>query len=172
MAHRAGKIATIAGADSETIQALLATAAAGWRAAGVKVTGVIAEPHGLADRTCSAGILRDVVSGAPFRIYLETPRADTSCQLDAEGVAAACDAVRDQVAASDLVVLSKFGKLEAMRQGLAPIFEAALAAGKPILTTVSEKHRDAWRALAPDAVSLAADDAAVQNWWCATGETA
>ncbi len=71
----------------------------------------------------------------------------------------------DQLSASEVDVLSKFGKLEAARQGLAPVFEAALAAGKPVLTTVSEKHRDAWRAFAPDAAALAADGAAIGSWW-------
>jgi hypothetical protein len=165
MKQATGRIATVVGADSAAIQALLATAAAQWRAAGVKVAGVTAETHGLPDRTCSAGLLRDVVSGTPFPIYLEIPPSDTSCHLDADGVEAACAATRALIPASDLVVLSKFGKLEAMQRGLLPAFEAAMAAGKPVLTTVSEKHRAAWHAFAPDAVLVAADSAAIETWW-------
>ena len=70
-----------------------------------------------------------------------------------------------QIQTGDLVVLSKFGKLEAMRSGLTGAFEAAIAAGKPVLTTVSEKHREAWRAFAPDATVLPADKTALQAWW-------
>ena len=165
MAPASGRIATVVGDDGVAIQALLATAAAGWRAAGVKVVGVVAEAHGLPERSCTAGVLRDVVSGASYPIYLETVPSHTSCHLDANGIEAACASVLDQLAASDVVVLSKFGKLEAMRQGLAPAFDAAIAAGKPVLTTVSEKHRDAWRAFAPDAAALAADGAAIGSWW-------
>jgi nucleoside-triphosphatase THEP1 len=165
MTYAADRIATVVGADGAATQALLAAAAAGWRAAGVKVVGVTAETHGLPDRICSAGFLRDIASGKSYPIYLETAPRDTSCHLDAAGVDAACAAIRTLIQASDLVVLSKFGKLEAMRRGLAPAFEAATAAGKPILTTVSEKHREAWRAFAPSAVDLAADDAAIQGWW-------
>jgi nucleoside-triphosphatase THEP1 len=164
MSHSTGKIATVTGADSAATQALFAALADGWRASGLKVVGVIAEAHGLPDRTCSAGILRDIVSGNPYPIYLETAPANTSCHLDAAGVETACTTLLDQIAASDVVVLSKFGKLEAMRQGLAGAFEAAIAAGKPVLTTVSEKHRDAWRAFAPDTVWLAADKAAIDAW--------
>ena len=42
---------------------------------------------------------------------------------------------------------------------------AAFAAGKPVLTTVSAKHRDAWRALAPETTFLSANDATIMMWW-------
>jgi hypothetical protein len=126
---------------------------------------MIGEPHGRSDRTCTAGVLRDIVSGKPYQIHLDTPPNNTSCDIDAAGVETACAAVINDVLASDLVVLSKFGKLEAMRQGLAAAFEAAIAARKPVLTTVSDRHRDAWQAFAPDATLLPADEAAIQDWW-------
>ncbi|MDE2601881.1 MAG: DUF2478 domain-containing protein [Bradyrhizobium sp.] len=158
-------IAAVIGADSQYIQSLFAATVADWRAAGVKVVGVIAETHGLADRSCNAGLLRDIATGKPFSIYLETAPDNTSCHLDADGVNAASASLVLQVQTSDLVVLSKFGKLEAMRSGLTGAFEAAIAAGKPVLTAVSEKHRDAWRAFAPDATFLPAEKTALEAWW-------
>lgn len=169
MTPAAGKTAAVLGSDGARAQALLATMVAHWRAAGARIVGVIAEPHGLPERTCGAGILRDIVSGRPYPIYLETAPSHTSCHLDAAGVAGACAAILDQIAASDLVVLSKFGKLEAARGGLAPAFAAAMAAAKPLLTTVSDNQRDAWRVYAPDAVVLDAEGAALQDWWRAVG---
>lgn len=165
MPRIAGRIATVIGADSAAIQALFATTVAEWRASGANVVGVIGEAHDLPDRTCSAGLLRDIVSGKAYSMYLETAPVDTSCHLDSAGVETACTVVLDQVPASDVVVLSKFGKLEAMRGGLAPAFDAAIAAGKPVLTTVSDKHRQAWQKFAPDAVVIAADKTAIEAWW-------
>jgi nucleoside-triphosphatase THEP1 len=165
MTRTAGRIAAVAGADSATTQALFASVVSDWRALGAKVVGVIGEPHGHSDRTCTAGIFRDIVSGKPYQIHLETPPNHTSCDIDAEGVESACAAVINDLLASDLVILSKFGKLKAMRRGLAAAFEAAIAAGKPVLTTVSDRHRDAWQAFAPDAILLPADEAAVRDWW-------
>jgi nucleoside-triphosphatase THEP1 len=165
MVSTAPRIAAVIGADSQYIQTLFATTVADWRATGVKVVGVIAETHNLADRSCGAGFLRDIATGKPFSIYLETAPSNTSCHLDADGVNAASASLLLQVQTGDLVVLSKFGKLEAMRSGLTGAFEAAIAAGKPLLTTVSEKHRDAWRAFAPDATFLPADKTALQAWW-------
>jgi nucleoside-triphosphatase THEP1 len=167
MTCTAGRIAAVVGADSVTTKALFAAMVTNWRALGAKVVGMIGEPHGRSDRTCTAGVLRDIVSGKPYQIHLDTPPNNTSCDIDAAGVETACAAVINDVLASDLVVLSKFGKLEAMRQGLAAAFEAAIAARKPVLTTVSDRHRDAWQAFAPDATLLPADEAAIQDWWCA-----
>lgn len=165
MTSAAGRIATIVGADTAITQALFAASAAAWRAEGAKVVGVVSEAHDLPDRTCTAGFLRDIASERRYPIYRESAPSGTSCHLDAAGVEAACAAVREGIGTSDAVILSKFGKLEAQQRGLADAFAAAIGAGKPLLTTVSEKHRDAWQAMAPDAVVLPADPAAIEDWW-------
>jgi hypothetical protein len=41
-----------------------------------------------------------------------------------------------------------------MRKGLAGAFEAVIAAGKPILTMVSERHRSVWEIFASKAICL------------------
>lgn len=165
MAPRVGKIAAVLADDGTATQALLAAMIADWRESGAKIAGVIGELHGLPDRTCGAGFLRDIASGKPYRIYLEAPPRQNSCHLDAAGVASVCKAILDQISVSDLVVLNKFGKLERTGEGLATAFELAISAGRPLLTTVSDRHRDAWRAFAPDTSFLPADKAALQNWW-------
>lgn len=164
MKPAASSIATVVGADAPAIQALFAATATKWRANGLKVVGLVAETHGLEDRVCRAGYLRDVASGKAFSIYVGTPRAETSCHLDADGVDTACGELLKQISDSDLVVLSKFGKLEADGGGLARAFDAAIKAGKPILTTVSDRHRDAWNGFAADAVYLSPDEAVLDQW--------
>ena len=160
-----GRIVAIAGDDGAKAQSLLTEMAAEWSAAGVKIAGVIAEGHGLAGRACGAGFLREIGSGKAHTIYLDVPSSGTSCHLDATGVADAGMAIIAQIPNSDLVVLNKFGKLEAMGKGLVKVFAAAIAAGKPLLTTVSEKHRDAWSSFAPGAILLIAEKAALEDWW-------
>jgi hypothetical protein len=165
MTSAARKLAALMGNDGAMIQALLAKMVADWRAAGARIAGVLAESHGVPDRVCGAGILREIATGKPHPIYIETPLSRSSCHLDAAGVANACAAVVGQIPKCDLVVLNKFGKLEAMGEGLTPAFSAAIAAGKPVLTTVSGKHVNAWHELAPNTVILAADQTALQRWW-------
>ena len=118
------RIAAIISADRVTTESLLAAVALGVRASGGRVVGLLAETPELPEGAYGAGILRDIASGKSFSIRLETAPSHTACQLDVAGVAAACRELHDQIATSDLVVLSKFGKLEAIRSGLAAAFEA------------------------------------------------
>ena len=161
----AGCIAVVDGADSESIQRLFAAVAADLRTEGVKVAGALAEAPPLRDGTCSAGLLRSLGTGDAYSIHLAAAPAGTSCHLDARGVELACVAVLGDMRGCDLVVLSKFGKLEAMGEGLFPVFAAAVATGTPTLTTVSARHRQAWLAFAPGADLIDADIAAVKRWW-------
>jgi uncharacterized protein DUF2478 len=159
------RFAALGGAHGSSFQDFLATAVAEWKAAGVRVAGVIAEAHNLPDRTCSAGFLRDIGSAEAYSMFLETAPTGTSCHLSAPGVERACGSVLGQIAASDVVVLSKFGKLEAAGGGLAPAFVAALAAGKPVLTTVSDLHWAAFASLLPGALRLPPRSEAIRDWW-------
>ena len=77
----------------------------------------------------------------------------------------ACAGLLGQIASADIVLFSKFGKLEAMQRGLWPAFAAAVAAGKPLLTTVLPEHFEAWKAFAPDASWLDADVLSIEQWW-------
>lgn len=165
IASSAERIAIVRGVDSATLQILFEEAVTRWRACDIRVVGVIEEQHGLPGRTCNAGVLRDIVSGEPYSIYLEVPPRNTACHIDATGAENACAVVLPQIETCDLVVLSKFGKLEAAGGGLLSAFEAAMAEEKPVLTTVSNKHLDAWRAFAPTATALPARAAALQEWW-------
>jgi nucleoside-triphosphatase THEP1 len=160
------RIGVVSGTHSTAAQAAIAASVAAWRAAGAKVAGVLSEEHDLPDRSCGAGYLRDIASGERFAIYRDIPAvASSACHLDAEGVEAACAAVLRQISASDLVVFNKFGKLEAMHQGLWQAFEAAVMAGKPALLALSEKHSEAFRAFAPGAAYLAPDRTVLDRWW-------
>jgi len=154
-------------ADSDRAQHEMLAAIDRFRSAGVRVVGVIEERDPAIVAACSAGALRDISSLQSHNIYLDTPRADTSCRIDATGVDAACAALLAQIPAADVVLLSKFGKLEAAGGGLFPALQAALAAGKPVITAVSEKHRDAWRDFAPAATVLATADEALA-WFAQT----
>jgi hypothetical protein len=157
-------IAAIAGAEGAVIEELLERVVADWRASGLKVCGALAESDRIADRTCSAGFLRNIETGARFAMYLDEPPAHTSCHLDENGIVDACASLLDQIAASDVVVLSKFGKVEAVGSGLFEAFESATALGKPILTSVAPKHHYAWNRFAPHAEFIRPERAAIEDW--------
>jgi hypothetical protein len=158
-------IATVQGASGPEIQDLFSALADHW-APGLRVAGVVAESHGLADRACSAGYLRRIAGGERFSIFEDVGPGSTTCHLDENGAGSAAAAVRQDIAAGcDVVVLSKFGKLEAAGKGLWGAFTAAAEAGVPILTSVSPSVREAWERFAgAGVVTLPADAGAVETW--------
>jgi hypothetical protein len=153
-------IAAVQGGTSAEIQRLLQAFVAELQPA-TRIAGVIEEdPDG-------DGRLRSLTDGRAFPIFQDLGSSSCACGLDAGSVASACEAVRRDVAAGcDLLVLSKFGKLEAERSGLAGAFTAAVETRTPILTSVGSKYDAPWRAFAaPLFVMLRPELAAVRQWW-------
>jgi hypothetical protein len=68
----------------------------------------------------------------------------------------------------ELVVLSKFGKLEAeMGRGLSGPLSSALDKGVPVLIAVSARYRDQWAAFAEGLFVTLPPEPAVINTWLA-----
>ncbi len=160
------RIAVVQGAPNSIIQEIFQSLADRW-SRSARVAGVLAEHHGLADRTCSAGYLRGILTGERFSIFQDLGPGSTSCHLDPGAMLAAAAAVqRDIAAGCDLVLLNKFGKLEAANSGLADAFRAAVEADVPVLTSLPPANEAAWRAFAtPLFVTLPADPVAINAWW-------
>src|SRR6185437_3892088 len=106
------RIAVVQGAPSAAIQEIFHTLVDCWRPT-VRIVGVVAEDHGLPDRKCRAGYLRSIVSGTLYPIFHDLGPGLETCHLKEDGALTAAAAVEnDIVAGCDLVLLSKFGKLE------------------------------------------------------------
>lgn len=161
-------IAVVQGAESEAIQQLFTDLLhAPWRPA--RIAGVI-EVAGNEPGSCGLEVLRSIADGRDFSLFQDLGSGSTACAIDPAGVAEACAAVCQDIAAGcDLVVLSKFAKLEAESgSGLMAAFVAALEAGVPILTAVSPGRREKWEAFAaPYYETLAADLGEIAKWWAA-----
>lgn len=164
---RHGQIAALQGAPSVTIQSLLGDF--GLRAArsGHRIAGVVELEPGRSRGICGRRAVRDLSTGIVTSISQDLGPASTACNLDPSGLIEVCAAVERAIAAgADLVILSKFGKLEADRRGLSDAFRAAIGAGLPILTAVAPAMNDAWRLFAgPLAHFIPAEASAVDAWW-------
>jgi len=164
MEHQSKPIAIVQGADSTVIQQLfrefVAHQPTALRIAGLIESGDCKSP--------ADGRLLNIADGRDFALFQELGAGSTACSLDAESVIDASSRVcADITRGCDLVVLSKFGKLEAEnRSGLIPAFTAAIEAGIPVLTSVSPKYADAWSAFAePMFDVLPPEMAQVEAWW-------
>jgi Protein of unknown function (DUF2478) len=158
-------IAVVRGASNVEIQAIFRALADKWRP-DVRLAGLVAENHGLANRHCQAGYLRNLTTGARFSIFHDLGPGVAMCHLDGVGAVAAAATVQSDIAAGcDLVLLNKFGKLEIAGDGLASTFRAAIAAGLPLLTSVSPAHDEAWRRFVDQEFAvLPADPIAIDLW--------
>jgi hypothetical protein len=158
-------IAVVRGASNLEIQAILRALSDKWRP-DVRLAGLVAESHGLPDRHCQAGYLRNLTTGARFSIFHDLGPDAAMCHLDGTGAVAAAAAVESDIAAGcDLVLLNKFGKLEAAGDGLVSAFRAAITAGLPLLTSVSPAHDKPWRQFVDQEFAiLPADPAAIDLW--------
>lgn len=167
-------IAVVQGADSAAIQRLLAgVVAAPW--CPPHVAGVIELPESKKPGRCGPAVLRNIRDGATFSLFQDLGGGSTACALDPAGVTEACAAVcRDIAAGCDLVLLSKFGKLEAETGGgLLAAFIAAIEAGVPVLTSVSPHNLERWDAFAaPFYEVIGASQAEIAAWWAAQSAAA
>jgi Protein of unknown function (DUF2478) len=160
------KIAVVQGASSALVQDLFRSLTAHWQST-TSLAGVLAEDHGLPDRACSAGYLRSLRDGAMYPIFQDLGVGSTVCHLaGSDALAAAASVQRDIARGCDLVVLSKFGKLEAAGSGLREAFVAAIDADVPLLTSVSSPFADAWKAFAGSLfVTLPPEFDRIDAWW-------
>jgi hypothetical protein len=159
------KIAVVHG-PRPVVQVLFRTLAERWQGEA-RVVGAIAEDHGLPDRACSAGYLRSLADGARYPIFQDLGRGSQTCHLAGDGAVDAAAAVaRDIETGCDLVILSKFGKLEASGGGLREAFAAAICAGVPVLTTVGVAQAAPWESFAaPLFTQVASDTGEIEAWW-------
>ncbi len=164
MERQSRPIAIVQGAASTAIQQLFREFVAR-QPPSLRIAGLIESGD---CKTPADGRLLNIADGRDFALFQELGAGSTACSLDAESVIDASSRVCADIARGcDLVVLSKFGKLEAEnRSGLIPAFTAAIEAGIPILTSVSPKFADAWSAFAaPMFDVLPPDMARVEAWW-------
>ncbi len=159
-------IAVIQGAPRSEVQMLFRSLVDRWQPSA-RIVGVIAEDHGLPDRSCTAGYLRSLARAGRFQIFQDRGPGAKGCQLSAAGALSASEAVqRDIATGCDLVVLSKFGALERKGGGLRDAFAAAIDTGIPVLTSVSPPYREAWEAFAgPLSTVMPLDAEQIEAWW-------
>jgi nucleoside-triphosphatase THEP1 len=136
------------------------------RSRALKLAGVLQHP--VCDdpaHRCDV-ILEDLVSGARTELFERRGKGATGCRLD---VAALTDvtarierALQHDV---DLLVLNKFGKVEAEGGGLVDPIAAAIDRGIPVIIGVPARNLAAWRAFAGDlAVEFVPDFSGIAEW--------
>lgn len=158
-------VVALQGAESAVIQSMLAAVAEAWSAKGLRVAGVVEDIQPGLPKACGGAGLRNLTSGASYSLYQDLGPHSTACCLDAAGVAEACHDVVGDLKECDIVVLSKFGKLEADRGGLLQAFIDAAAMNKPVLTSVSPTFTASYLSFVGEfGAVFPADEDVVSSW--------
>jgi hypothetical protein len=160
-------IGAVQGVATPFIQQRLLSFAERRRHEGFRVTGVVQVPSESGADKNEAVVLLDLSSGRTFRVFQVLGQEAAGCTVDPSGIAEACGAVMEAISAgADIVILSKFGKLEESGSGLLHAFGAAAEAGIPCLTGVAPAYAASFVGFAADfARWLDASEAALEAWW-------
>ena len=136
------------------------------RQAGLRLGGVVQHNDPEAADRCMAMSLEDLADGRRFPISQDLGAAARGCRLDATGLAAATAAFAGALSGRvDLVLVNRFGKQEAMGEGLRDEIARTVLAGVPLLVPVRQEFLPAWRDFAGDEwAQLPAQQDAVEHW--------
>lgn len=140
-------VAAVVYEPGSRIEEFFAALAVRLQAEGIAVSGLL--QHSLRAREedrCSFE-MEDLGQGVRFRISQDLGTGSSACSIDHAAIASASVVLRRAILdAPDVVMVNKFGALEAAGEGLREEMNAIVAAGLPMLTTVNREQIDDWRA--------------------------
>lgn len=137
------------------------------RAVGLPLAGALqVEPVAAGGHPCDM-LLEDLASGDVHAIAEHRGREARGCRLDVGLLTEIGEAVLQSLYGGEprLLVVNKFGKIEADGGGLRDAVAEAVERGIPVLVGVPARNLDRWRAFAgPLAIELPATMGAIAEW--------
>ncbi|MCC7464536.1 MAG: DUF2478 domain-containing protein [Gammaproteobacteria bacterium] len=166
---RAVPVAAIVYDARGVVDGPMAEFARGLRERGLKVRGLLQEQMRNGPGGARQMMLTDLESGERFNISQRLGAGSGSSCVDPGVLAAAGSALRRAlVQGADLVIVSRFGELEAAGGGFAAEMLELMGEGVPLLTAVSSRYLDSWRRFTGGAgAELPADLASLDAWFAA-----
>lgn len=136
---------------------------------GLRVIGAVQSRDG---GTCADDMLvRLLPEGRLLCISQDLGAGAEGCRLDADALEGAVARIEGAFAAgdTDLLIVNRFGKLEAEGRGFAPLIARALGDGVPVICGLAPKLAPAFEAFAQGlGETVPADPAALALWWQGT----
>lgn len=140
---------------------------------GLPLAGAIQVPaETVEDRHACDMLLKDLASGEVTAIAEHRGRHARGCRLDVGVLTGMGEGVLQSLQDGEpvLLVINKFGKIEAAGGGLRDAIAEAAALGIPVLVGVPARNLDSWRAFVGTlAAELPVDEAAIADWLAGHG---
>lgn len=166
-------IAALVYADGVYPERVIARAVEGLRDRGIALAGALQRAaDDMADRHPCDLLIEDLATGEVTAIAEHRGKHARGCRLDVGLLTELAEAVLSSLRSEEprLLVINKFGKIEADGGGLRQAVAEAVDLCIPVLVGVPARNLDRWRAFAgPLAVELPVDDAAVARWLAEQG---
>ncbi len=151
------------GAVDDTLRAV----ASSLKCAGRWLAGVVQQPTGAAGGHPCDGDLIDLFTGRRSPIHQALGSGSTGCRLDANALETMVAAVERGMAVQrpELLIVNRFGKIEAAGRGFRPVIAQALDLEIPVLVGINDLNRPAFDAFASGiALELPDRPSAVLKW--------
>lgn len=152
--------------DAKAIDALFVSLRAQLKARGCRLAGAVQHNDIGSANACAHMVLEDIVTGRSFDISVPGDKKSDACSLDP----AALEDVAGHLASTlhsdiDLVIINRFGKQEALGNGLRSVVESAIAQELPVITALCSVHLASWNAFTGgEDERLPADPEALVAW--------
>ncbi|QBH18943.1 DUF2478 domain-containing protein [Alcaligenes faecalis] len=159
-------LAAIVHAGKGSADALLLEFIQALRAQHYRVYGLVQGPA-IQKGDHSLRTVQDLDKGTLYPITQNLGTESSACRLDIGALLHASEVLRQALDShADLVIVNRFGIMEADGQGFNDEILALIDKGYPVLTVVSHTHLPAWRAFTGGlAVELEPEHQALWNWF-------
>ncbi|WP_050631727.1 DUF2478 domain-containing protein [Bradyrhizobium viridifuturi] len=136
------------------------------RKRGLRIAGVL--QHSICpdlSRHCNVA-LEELTTGLRTNLFEDRGPGASGCRLDAAALAEVnAQVARSLDTASELLILNKFGKVEAEGRGLLDLVAIAVDRGVPVIIGVPVRNLDAWRRFSGGLeLELSSDLSAALDW--------
>lgn len=150
------KIAAIAYSRGHYPDQILERVVRELQAAGIVVAGVLQHDTARQDRSRCDMSLENISSGDVIGLSEDRGAAARGCRIDERGLIEVAPMIDHALATLNpaLLVINKFGKIEAEGRGLRECILKASLMGIPVLIGVPERNLDAWLAFAGEFSTL------------------
>ncbi len=159
-------LAAIVYEDGPAFDRFLVELAERYRAQGLSLAGVAQmNPRRAHSDQCDM-VLQELHAGHHVLISEHRGAEARGCRLNVAALLEASQQIRQSLSASpDLVIINKFGKMEAEGSGLRDVMSEAVLSGLPTLVGVPQRNWEAWCSYcAGEAEILPAVHAQVDAW--------
>ena len=167
MSQAQHRLAALVFGPDDDVDALVAGFVADESAKGRRIAGV-RQAVGEIDQCDGAVEGVDIATGRRFSLMQALGPKAGACRVDPVAISEVSRILDAALAQSpDLIVVNRFGKLEAEeKQGVVAEIGAAVAAGAAVLVAVPQRFLDAWNAFAGGVdAQLPCNRTALDAWW-------